>query len=53
MKIKFIKNVTFKDASGDVVAFYPIGAVIEASAKTGTYFVTPMGGIYFDEAVEV
>jgi len=53
MKIKITKEVTFKDRSGAVVAFYPVGAIIEASGKTSTYFITPMGGIYFDEAEEV
>ena len=53
MKIRMLKTVTFKDRSGAVIAFFPVGAVIDAIGKTQTTFLTVWGGIYFDEAEEV
>lgn len=52
-KIRMTKDVTFKDLSGAVVAFFPKGCVISATAKTQTTFLTAFGGIYFDEAEEL
>jgi hypothetical protein len=48
-----LKDVTFRDRSGAVVAFFPKGCVIESSGKSITTFFTVFGGIYFDEAEEV
>lgn len=42
--------VTFKDRTGTVLKQYQVGAVVEATADTGSYFVTSMGGIYHNEA---
>lgn len=53
MKIKFIKQVKFCDCNGVVLRVFEIGDEIAASAKSESYFITAMGGIYFDEAVEV
>ena len=53
MRIKITKKVTFRNRYGDVLAEHEVGAVIEASAKGTHYYVTPMGGIYFDEAREI
>lgn len=53
MIIRMLKDVTFKDRAGAVVAFFPAGSVINASGKTQTTFLTVWGGIYFDEAEEV
>jgi hypothetical protein len=53
MKIRFIKQVVFKDMHGTVLKTYNIGDVVEYTAKAGHYWVTGMGGIYFNEAVEI
>lgn len=50
MKIIFIKPVSFLDEKGTELTKYPVGHIIEASADVGHYYVTPMGGIYKDEA---
>lgn len=52
-RIRITKTVTFRDLSGSVVAFFPVGAVVDASARTQTNYITPWGGIYFDEAEEI
>lgn len=49
-QIRITKTVTFRDLSGSVLAFFPAGTVINASARTQTTYITPWGGIYFDEA---
>ena len=53
--IKFIKQVTFKDMYGTILKVYKIGDKIKFTSKNmnGAYYVTGMGGIYFDEATEV
>lgn len=53
MKIEFTKEVTFKDQHGTVLRVYAVGEQISYTAKAGPYWVTPIGGIYFDEAKEV
>lgn len=53
MNIKFIKRVVFSDQNGTIVKVYEIGDVVEYTAKADHYFVTSMGGIYFDEAKEL
>lgn len=49
-KIRFTKRVTFKDQSGSVLRIYEVGDTCDAFSVTETYWVTTMGGIYFDEA---
>lgn len=53
MTIRFTKEIVFKDREGNVLKAYGVGDTALATAKTAHYFVTPMGGIYFDEAVEL
>lgn len=55
MKIKFTKDVVFKDMHGTITKVYNVGDVIKATAVDHErgYFVTAMGGIYFHEAEEV
>ena len=48
--ITFTKDVTFKDRMDNVLREFKVGDVTEATADTGSYFVTTMGGIYHDEA---
>lgn len=48
--IRFTKDVTFRCGNGDILKVYRKGDVEKYTAKTGHYFVTTMGGIYFDEA---
>lgn len=50
MIIEFTKQVVFKDCEGTVLKVYEIGDRVTATAKAPHYFVTGMGGIYFDEA---
>ena len=53
--IKIVKQVIFKDRDGNVLRVYEIGDMVKFTAKDDDrgYFVTAMGGIFFDEAVEV
>lgn len=53
MKIEFTKDVIFKDMHGTVLKTYSVGDQVICTAKTGHYWITPMGGIYFDEAKEI
>lgn len=53
MKIIFTKEVVFKDLTGSVVREYKVGDTCKYTAKTETYFVTSLGGIFFDEAIQV
>ena len=48
--IVFTKQVTFRDSEGTILRDYSVGDVVQATADTGHYYVTPMGGIYHDEA---
>lgn len=52
-KIKFIKQVIFKDQSNIIRKVYNVDDVIESTFDAGHYYVTTMGGIYKDEAVIV
>jgi hypothetical protein len=52
-QIRFTKEVVFKDQRGTVVKVYGVGEIIDSTHDTGIYFVTPMGGIYHDEAERV
>lgn len=52
-KIRFIKRVIFTDMNGAVRKIYEIGDTETFHGKTNHYFITGMGGIYFDEAEEV
>lgn len=52
-KIRFTKEVTFRDSEGTTIAAFDVGDVIQASCDTGHYFVTPIGGIYHTEAEKV
>jgi hypothetical protein len=51
--IRITHEVVFRDWNKTVVKVFEVGDVIKASHDTGTYFVTPMGGVYHDEAVRV
>ena len=53
MEIEFIKEVTFKDMHGIILKVYNAGDRVSYTAKAANYWITPMGGIYFDEALEV
>lgn len=53
MKIKFIKKVVFRDQCGGVIKSFDEGDQIEFSYKTENYWITSLGGIYFDEAEEI
>lgn len=53
MEIEFIKEVIFKDMFGTILRVYNIGDRIQYTAKSKHYWITAMGGIYFDEAKEV
>ena len=48
--IVITKQVTFRDSEGTILRDFSVGDVIQATADTGSYFVTSMGGIYHDEA---
>ena len=48
--IVFIIPVVFRDVTGAVVQEYAVGDVVTASSQTQSYYVTTMGGIYFNEA---
>lgn len=48
--IVITKQIDFKDRQGNILKGYRVGDVLEATADTGDYFVTSMGGIYHDEA---
>ncbi len=49
-QIRFTKRVVFRDCKGTELKIYEPGDIINATAFTSTYYVTPMGGIYKDEA---
>ena len=53
MIILFFKPVVFRDMAGNIYAVYRIGDVIEAQSETEHYFVTPLGGVWKDEAVRL
>jgi hypothetical protein len=48
--IAFTERVVFKDRMDNVLKVYEAGDVVKATADTGSYFVTSMGGIYHSEA---
>lgn len=50
LNIRIIKEVTFRDMHGTILVIYPVGHMLEATAVTSTYYVTAMGGIFFNEA---
>jgi hypothetical protein len=50
-QIVFTKQVTFLDRTGTTLKVYEIGDKVMATFKyPGGHYITPMGGIYFDEA---
>lgn len=51
--IEFVKRVVFSDLAGTELKVYEIGDRETFTAKDGIKFITPMGGIYDDEAIEV
>jgi len=62
MQIEITKKVVFKDMHGTVLKTHEVGDIIEAngishgSSRPDSgygYFITSMGGIYFEEAREV
>jgi len=58
MKIRFTQKVVFKDQEGTVLKTYEIGDVETAAGFLDQgqgcgYFITPMGGIYNNEAEEI
>lgn len=52
-KIRATKRIVYKDQSGAEIKVYEIGDLIDATGATQTYWITAMGGIYFDEAEAV
>jgi hypothetical protein len=52
-EIRFTRRAVFKNQAGKIVKVFEIGDTYRASGCTETYFITPMGGIYFDEAEPV
>lgn len=51
-KITFIKRVVFKDMNGIILKVYEVGDTETYTAIVDNlFYVTSMGGIYFDEAV--
>lgn len=52
-QIRFTRRVVFKDCTGTVTKIYEVGDTEEFFSKTSTYYITGMGGIYFNEAEEV
>lgn len=51
--IRLKVKVTFNDWNNTVVSQYPAGIILPATVKKSHYFVTSMGGIWFDEAEEI
>jgi len=51
--IVFTKQVIFTDCDKKVIRIYKNGDTVQATHKTETYYITNMGGIYFDEAKEL
>lgn len=50
-KIRVTKRLEFKTQGGEILKVYEIGDLIDAThADERGYWVTPMGGIYFEEA---
>ena len=53
MKIEMTREVVFKTQDGTILKVYALGQIIDNVYKAEHYYVTPMGGIWFDEAKEV
>ena len=51
--IEFVKQVEFRDCNGSLLCIYNVGDKVPFTAKVNGYYVTNMGGIWFDEAREV
>lgn len=51
--IRFTATVTFRDLNGTVQKVYKTGDTCMASHDNGSYYVTPMGGVYHYEAVRI
>jgi hypothetical protein len=49
-QIRIIYPIVFRDQSGNALRTINAGEVLEATADTGHYYVTSIGGIYYDEA---
>lgn len=49
--IRITQTVTFRDQSGTIVKQYQVGDIVQAThASERGYYVTSMGGIWFEEA---
>ena len=48
--IVITKQVVFRDQTGRVTHTLEVGSKLKATADTGHYYVTSLGGIYHDEA---
>lgn len=53
MYIEFTKEVVFRDCKDNILKTLYVGDRVEALGETHHYWITSMGGIYFDEAKEV
>lgn len=53
MRIEITKEVVFKTQDGTILKVYPVGHILDNVHKADHYYVTPMGGIWFDEAKEI
>ena len=51
--IRATKELRWSDNTGAVIKIHPVGTILKASADAGHYWVTPMGGVYKDEAETV
>ena len=52
-QIRFVKEVTFRDCQGTILAHHNVGDSVEFRGKTQHYFISSLGGIWFDEAEEI
>lgn len=53
MYIEFTKDVVFRDCEDNILKSFSVGDRAEVLGETHDYWITSMGGIYFDEAKEV
>lgn len=52
-KIQFVKECTFRDCQGTILAHHNVGDIVEFRGKTQHYYIASFGGIWFDEAVQI
>jgi hypothetical protein len=52
-KIRITRTVVFTDLNKKILQVFEAGDILVATKKTSDYYITSMGGIYFDEAEEI